>query len=91
MSDGHSSRFGRRRPYILGGLVSSTVGLLLVMYGQAIGDLLGDANDVHVRADVGVRGVSLCVATCAGAVDSAQNYAVLFTGGGLVLVNIRSA
>ena len=51
MSDGHSSRYGRRRPYILGGLVSSTFGLLLVMYGQAIGDLLGDLNDVHVRAD----------------------------------------
>ena len=31
--------------------MSSTFGLLLVMYGQAIGDLLGDINDVHVRAD----------------------------------------
>uniref|UniRef100_A0A803PYB1 Sucrose transporter 4 n=1 Tax=Cannabis sativa TaxID=3483 RepID=A0A803PYB1_CANSA len=52
MSDRSSSRFGRRRPFILAGAVSIIVAVLIIGHSADIGWLLGDRGEVRPRAVV---------------------------------------
>ncbi|KAL9663628.1 hypothetical protein QQ045_019019 [Rhodiola kirilowii] len=52
MSDRCGSRFGRRRPFILGGAVTISVSVLIIGYAADIGGLLGDRGDKKPRAIV---------------------------------------
>ncbi|KAG7942394.1 hypothetical protein I3843_16G100000 [Carya illinoinensis] len=53
MSDRCTSRFGRRRPFILAGAISIAFAVLIIGHSADIGWLLGDRGDVRPRA-VGV-------------------------------------
>ncbi|KAJ7958864.1 Sucrose transporter [Quillaja saponaria] len=52
MSDRCTSRFGRRRPFILAGAVSIVFSVLIIGHSADIGWLLGDRGDVRPRAVV---------------------------------------
>ncbi|KAM3688615.1 hypothetical protein ACJW31_10G164700 [Castanea mollissima] len=50
MSDRSTSRFGRRRPFILAGALSIVVSVLIIGHSADIGWLLGDTADSRPRA-----------------------------------------
>nr|POE81930.1 sucrose transport protein suc4 [Quercus suber] len=50
MSDRSTSRFGRRRPFILAGALSIVVAVLIIGHSADIGWLLGDRGDSRPRA-----------------------------------------
>lgn len=50
MSDRSTSRFGRRRPFILVGALSIVVAVLIIGHSADIGWLLGDRGDSRPRA-----------------------------------------
>lgn len=50
ISDRCTSRFGRRRPFILGGAVSIMIAVLIIGFSADIGWLFGDRGKVKVRA-----------------------------------------
>ena len=52
VSDRCTSRFGRRRPFILAGAVSIIISVLIIGYSADIGWMLGDTTDSRVRAVV---------------------------------------
>ncbi|RAL40602.1 hypothetical protein DM860_006672 [Cuscuta australis] len=50
VSDRCTSRFGRRRPFILGGAISIMISVLIIGFSADIGWLFGDRGKVKVRA-----------------------------------------
>ncbi|XP_055835439.1 sucrose transport protein SUC4 [Solanum dulcamara] len=50
MSDKCTSRFGRRRPFILAGALSIMIAVLIIGFSADIGWLLGDRGEIKVRA-----------------------------------------
>ncbi|KAJ8541254.1 hypothetical protein K7X08_002070 [Anisodus acutangulus] len=50
MSDKCTSRFGRRRPFIVVGAVSIMIAVLIIGFSADIGWLLGDRGEIKVRA-----------------------------------------
>ncbi|VFQ63642.1 unnamed protein product [Cuscuta campestris] len=50
ISDRCRSRFGRRRPFILGGAISIMISVLIIGFSADIGWLFGDRGKVKVRA-----------------------------------------
>uniref|UniRef100_A0A3Q7G5R4 Major facilitator superfamily (MFS) profile domain-containing protein n=1 Tax=Solanum lycopersicum TaxID=4081 RepID=A0A3Q7G5R4_SOLLC len=50
MSDKCTSRFGRRRPFIVAGAASIMIAVLIIGFSADIGWLLGDRGEIKVRA-----------------------------------------
>lgn len=50
LSDRWESRFGRRRPFIVGGVLVALVSLMMFGYADRIGEVLGD-GDVRTRGE----------------------------------------
>lgn len=52
MSDRSTSKYGRRRPFIVGGCLLIIVSVLLIGFAADIGGLLGDDGEKKTRAIV---------------------------------------
>lgn len=70
-SDNCASKFGRRRPFILGGLIFSIIGMFLVGNSVDIGNALGDKADGSQSGDH-VIGLSIAI-TCLWVINISVN------------------